>query len=331
MTDDPEWLAWRRGGITASDVAKASTGMYGGSPMGVVADKLGLTPRVEPTEAMLLGHQLEGAVTAAASAMLGLPIGHTQAWLQHAELGWPRATIDGVILPDTDAELGDLVGIAEIKTRRRGVPRPSDYYRAQTAWQMFVADVDMAVIAEAIVDDDGVILSVSLDRVERDAMHEAGLIDLAADMWAWVQRGEVPPPSSPHDLDVVRALHATVTDTESVVDLGEHLSLLERRGEIVDRLKALTDEKRIIEGILMDAVGGARKGDAPGWRVSFSAPSRVLTDEGEAAVLAARPELGRTVTVLDRERAKEEAPELIDANRGAVGPRKLTIKRKKDS
>lgn len=39
--DRGAWLAWRQGGVGASDVAAAHTGRYGGATK-VVADRLGL-------------------------------------------------------------------------------------------------------------------------------------------------------------------------------------------------------------------------------------------------------------------------------------------------
>ena len=53
-TDEDRWLDWRKGGITATDVADAAQGTYGGA-YGVVARKLGLIT-VEQNNAMRRGH-----------------------------------------------------------------------------------------------------------------------------------------------------------------------------------------------------------------------------------------------------------------------------------
>lgn len=321
--DEAEWHAWRRNGITASDIARASTGKYGGSPMTVVGEKLGLIAGQTVTEDMQRGHDLEPTVTAIAATMTGDHIGHTQAWVQHAELGWPRATIDGVTLPAADAEISEMTGVCEIKTRRVGIPRPANYYLAQTHWQMWVCDTDTATIAEGVLDPDGQLLSVNVDRINRDDRYLAGLIDLGEILWSWVERGEVPPPTVAADLDAARELHAAADLDAEIVDLTDRLSLLERRAELVRVVDVAKDELDTITAIIVDDLGAATKGEAPGWRITRSAPARQLTADGERQLLATRPDLG--VVVLDKKRAKAEAGDLYDAARSPVGARKLTI------
>lgn len=51
-----EWLAWRRQGIGASDIAAAFTRSYGKTPRSIVLDKLDLAEPQEPTAAMQAGH-----------------------------------------------------------------------------------------------------------------------------------------------------------------------------------------------------------------------------------------------------------------------------------
>lgn len=296
--------------------------------MAVVAEKLGMGEPVEVTPAMRRGLDFEERLAAIAETALGEPVGFAQAWLQHAELEWPRATIDGVLLPREEATIADLTGILELKTRGVHVPRPTDYYLAQTHWQMWVADVERAVIVEGVFDDDDDrLIRVSFEEIRRDDRLLGELIELGEAMRSWVLRGEVPPPSHANDAPVVRSMFADADTTADAVDISEHLALIEARQEAKAEVESLTNRIEAINATLIAAIGHATKAAVPGWSVSYSAPSRVLTAEGERAVLAARPDLG--VVVLDKARAKKEAADLIDAHKESVGVRRLSVRQKK--
>ena len=66
---DADWLEWRRGGIGASDVARAATGKYGGGPIAVVSQKLGLLPEA----GMIRGRAFKQESTTGSGRPLGPP------------------------------------------------------------------------------------------------------------------------------------------------------------------------------------------------------------------------------------------------------------------
>ena len=318
MSDDPKWLAWRKEGITASDVAEGATGQYGKGPVGVVAAKLGLIddmPTEEQQERFERGHALEERIITAAEALHGIHVVGEQMWCEHAEHSWLRCTVDGLTADVPEPTMDDITGVLEVKTRLYHADRPWDYWRAQVHVQMFVTQTTSALLAEAVVNDAGLILGVHLHRIEFDFVFWADLFDLAEKLWSWVQRREVPPATMAADVEAVKALTAKVDESASDVDLADMLSEIERRATLADRIKADTEEKTLIEARIRERIGGAKRGAAPGFNVSYSAPSRVLTDEAEAAILTARPDLG--VLVLNKDRAKTEAPDLVDAHREA--------------
>lgn len=334
VEQDAEWLAWRKGGITASDVARCHTGRYGGSPMAIVAEKLGIAEPTEVTDAMTRGLRLEVPITAAVANLRGTHVGYTQAWLQHADRPTHRATIDGVLLPHADAEIGEMLGIVEIKTVGQHVPSPWDYYEVQTQWQMHVADADVALVAVAVVSDEDEpdeIVSLKFKTIKRDDQLIAELVELADTLWSWVERGEVPPPSAPGDLEVVKYLTREHDSDAETVQLDQHLSLIAQRVELAERRDEITDELDTINATLAAAIGSATKGTAPGFTISYSAPRKVLTTEGERAVLDLRPDLG--VLRLNRAAAKADpiAAELITKHQEPAGARVLTVRKKKAS
>ena len=275
---DADWLEWRRGGIGASDVARALTGKYGGGPVAVVADKLGLLPEAEETDAMRRGKDLEVAITTAAEALLGLHVVGEQTWTERSGHNWARATLDGFLSPIPEVSIDDITGVLEVKTRRRYTDRPWDYYLAQVHWQMIVADCRSAVIAEAIVDDEipegpGRIRSLALIPIEWDEQLADELWTLGETLWAWVQRGEVPPPTVAADLAAVRALMPAAGAT-AAVDLAEMLDQIERHEILSDRLAEDGNERDAIRARLITALGDATRGTAPGFTVSLSRGQR---------------------------------------------------------
>lgn len=334
VEQDAEWLAWRKGGITASDVARCHTGRYGGSPMAIVAEKLGIAEPTEVTDAMTRGLRLEVPITAAVANLRGTHVGYTQAWLQHADRPTHRATIDGVLLPHADAEIGEMLGIVEIKTVGQHVPSPWDYYEVQTQWQMHVADADVALVAVAVVSDEDEpdeIVSLKFKTIKRDDQLIATLVELADTLWSWVERGEVPPPSAPGDLEVVKYLTREHDSDADTVNLDGHLSLIVRRAELAERKDEVEAELDTINATLVAAIGSATRGTAPGFTVSYSVPRRVLTADGEREVLRLRPDLA--VARLDRAAAKADkaAAELIKRHQEPVGARVLAVRTKKAS
>ena len=275
---DADWLEWRRGGIGASDVARALTGKYGGGPVAVVADKLGLLPEAEETDAMRRGKDLEVAITTAAEALLGLHVVGEQTWTERSGHNWARATLDGFLSPIPEVSIDDITGVLEVKTRRRYTDRPWDYYLAQVHWQMIVADCRSAVIAEAIVDDEipegpGRIRSLALIPIEWDEQLADELWNLGETLWAWVQRGEVPPPTVAADLAAVRALMPAAGAT-AAVDLSEMLDQIERHEILSDRLHQDNDERDAIRARLITALGDATRGTAPGFTIGLSKGQR---------------------------------------------------------
>ena len=275
---DADWLEWRRGGIGASDVARAATGKYDGGPVAVVADKLGLLPETKETDAMRRGKDLEVAITTAAEALLGLHVVGEQTWTERSGHNWARATLDGFLSPIPEPTLDDITGVLEVKTRRRYTDRPWDYYLVQVHWQMIVADCRSAVIAEAVVDDEipegpGRIRSLALIPIEWDEQLADELWTLGETLWAWVQRGEVPPPTVAADLAAVRALMPAAGAT-AAVDLAEMLDQIERHEILSDRLAEDGNERDAIRARLITALGDATRGTAPGFTVSLSRGQR---------------------------------------------------------
>ncbi|HRB04156.1 MAG TPA: YqaJ viral recombinase family protein [Ilumatobacteraceae bacterium] len=322
--DDPAWLAWRAGGITATDVARAATGRYGGI-YAVVAEKLGTIEKPPVNDVMLRGHRWQEPIADAVHALTGLYVVGEETWCQHTTNDWCRATVDGFLAHMAQATPDDLLGVLEVKTRGLNVRAAWDYWSVQMQWQMYCTGLDRAVLADAVVDDEhDRVMALHLTEVEHDSDRADSLLTLATIMADHIAAGTLPDPDCPSALDTVKAVTVVADPDAETVDLTSMADDVRRFIEIKAAVKAVTDERDALEARIRAAVGSATVGTAEGLRVSISRPSMVLTKEGEETVLGDFPAFGKVV--LDRERLKTEAPDIYDLARQPIGARRLTTK-----
>ena len=102
-----EWLAWRKGGITATEVADAWCGTYGGAYT-VVARKLGRIAPPQQTAAMDRGHRWQETVADAVHALTGQYVVGEETWCEHVDNARHRATVDGFLAPMADCSIDDV-------------------------------------------------------------------------------------------------------------------------------------------------------------------------------------------------------------------------------
>lgn len=330
--DEAQWHAWRAGAdlpdgcaVTASAIARAASGRYGGA-YSVVAEHLGLVGRTGSNERIARGHALEVRVTTAAEQLTGLHIVGEQTMAQHPQRPELRATLDGMAAPVAAPTIDDVSHIVEVKTRGADVRPAFDYWNPQIQFQMLVTGIPKALLAEAIVrdtDEGPVVIGLRLHEIEADELTQLSLLDLADELLAHMRAGTLPTPDA-GALDVVKSvMHETVADADTV-DLSPVADEVRRLGEIRSAERAAKKEADGIEARLRDAIGHATHGVCPGFKVTVSRPRMVVTPDAEAELLAAHPELAKTV--LDRDLAKKTARSLYEEARQPVGARTLTVK-----
>lgn len=323
MSDDQAWLEWRRGGITATDVADAANGTYGGE-YGVVARKLGLIT-VEQNAAMERGHRWQPKVADAVDMLTGFYVVGEETWCQNAEDEMIRATVDGFLSTLAEATLDDVEGVLEVKTTGVGVTPNYARWGDQMQWQMLSTGLHHAVLAHAVIDDaTDTFVSLRLTEVQADPFRQLTLVSIAERLWMHVQAGTLPDPDSASALDDVKLVHAVADPELETVDLSPVEDDVARLVKIKEAVKEVTDEQKLLEARIREAIGDATKGEGAGYLVTVAKPKQVVTAELEAQLLELRPDLGKTV--LDKDRAKVEAKDLYEAHRAAVGARALTIK-----
>jgi predicted phage-related endonuclease len=324
LDEQDAWLQWRRDGITATEVADAWCGTYGGA-YSVVASKLSLLPPVEQTPAMDRGQRWQETIADAVHALTKLYVVGEETWCEHVDERRYRATVDGFLAPVPDCGIDEVTAVLEIKTTGVGVRHNLDRTIAQVQWQMLVTGIDQAVIAIATIDDvDDTCTGMRIVRIEADTMVQTQLVDTADTMLAHIDAGTLPPPDTADALETVKAVHMVIDPDPEVVDLAPIADIVAELHETKAQIRAMTARANLLEATVRENVGDQTVGTTDGWRVNISRPSLTLTVEAEAVILEQRPDLGKVV--LDRDKAKAEAPELYESHRQPVGARRLTIK-----
>jgi len=322
--EQAEWLQWRRDGITATEVADAWCGTYGGAYT-VVARKLDKLPAVEQTTAMDRGHRWQETIADAVHALTGEFVVGEETWCEHVDQRRYRATVDGFLAPVPDCGIEDVTSVLEIKTTGVGVRHNLDRTITQVQWQMLVTGIDRGVIAIATIDDaDDTCTGVRIVRIEADTMIQTQLVDVADRLLAHIDAGTLPEPDTATALETVKVVHAEVDPDPEVVDISLIANLVAELHDTKAQIRSLTAHANLMEAAVRETIGDQTVGKTDGWRVNISRPTLTLTAEAEEAILEQRPDLGKVV--LDRDKAKAEAPELYESHRQPVGARRLTIK-----
>lgn len=259
-TDRSEWLAWRKLGIGASDIAALIGMSRFASPMSVWADKLGLNPaddggndytefgqRAEP---MMVGYFEDRNP--------GLFVVSQQERRTHPDHDHHRCTLDGLVV---DHPAGDPLGVLEIKTTGEGewdtVP---DAYACQVQWQMHVAGQSHAWMA---------VLHGRKYRtyeVERDDRAIGTLVEIADAFWTNHVLAEKPPPADGHEATTKALANAFPEPIPGeVVDLDDIAEELRRRevakAQMAEAKVVLASAENAIKAKLGHAEAGRVGGD----------------------------------------------------------------------
>lgn len=189
-----EWLAIRRTGIGSSDIAGVLGLSPWASPYTVWADKRGLVPPVEQTEAMEVGTELEEPIARLFQRRHGRPVRRVRAILRHPLYSFALANVDRV----TDG--GDAV--VEIKATSRRWERVPDHYMVQVQWQLGVTGLEYGYFVP--------LMGTRLDSVliRRDDELIEDMLEAASRFWQQVHDGIEPgPTASEADARIMALLH----------------------------------------------------------------------------------------------------------------------------
>jgi putative phage-type endonuclease len=235
-TTRADWLAWRRSGIGASDIAGILGISPWASPFSVWVDKLGLLPdeELDDDDPREFGRRAEAMLGPWFRDRTGLELADEQMWLTSKDEPWMLATPDAVVCEPgggttlVDSTGGDrpALGPLEIKTDfgKPWAEIPA-HYQAQGQWQMAVGGWDRMWFA-VLHGRRFRVYELARDQADIDMMTSR-----AGAFWADHVLAQVPPPIDSSDAtDRTLKLLYPEADREAVeLDAMGHLALLQMR------------------------------------------------------------------------------------------------------
>jgi putative phage-type endonuclease len=170
--DRDSWLAWRKGGIGASEVAGVLGMSPWSTPMSIYLNKLQLVADSPENEAMRWGNILEPVIADAYQDDVGGLVVARQLLVWDADHPHRRCTLDGIL--DLD---GELVATVQIKTTREDPwDELPDNYALQVQYELGITGFEYAVVPTLHhgnrlvtykVDEDPDLQKILFDAVDR--------------------------------------------------------------------------------------------------------------------------------------------------------------------
>jgi predicted phage-related endonuclease len=264
ITDRDTWLGWRRQDVTASDIGAICGLSEYKTALGVWAEKAG-TIEPEENDAMRTGRYLEDAVVAyMREAHPNWQIVKPQLYYRAPEhrLG---ATPDAM----ANDEHGRRVNIQAKSVARPQYDKwegtPPLAYQLQVAAEAMLMEADYSILAVMTKEFRPEFHEY---RIDRNAKAEARVLDMVAEFWASVEKGETPAVDFSRDLQLVTKLKPPKPELDPINfqndnHLPEILAELERlkgdEKEVAMRIKEIRAE-------IIDKLNGHPLGTCDGWK-----------------------------------------------------------------
>lgn len=256
---DAEWLAWRREGVSASDVAGIVGVSPWDSPWSVWANKVGLAPEKEASEAMEFGKRAEPLLAEWFHDRTGLHVIGEQTWCTHPTETWMRATVDGFVAESPDAALDEVVACYEAKTTSEA---PWDevpvHYQCQAQWQMAVTGMPRVWFG---------VLHLAFGRptfreyrFERNQREVDFLVEQCRRFWVDHVLTGCPPEVDASEATTTALSHAYTPDPDATVDVAGLAYTLDELARIEDDMKRLEAMRDHYRNTLRAALGDATTG-----------------------------------------------------------------------
>jgi putative phage-type endonuclease len=256
--DRPAWLAWRRGGIGASDAAALLDISPWASPLSVYSDKIADDePDDDDAEHLRWGRLLEDPILDEFERRTGLVVELRQVPIECAARRYMRATLDGVAghpAAETVAApgrfLADALGPVEVKVSGDHQPWPElpEHYLAQVQWQLAVSGYRRGWVVALFSGRRAEVYEVDADDELADA-----LAAIAEEFWGRVLDRR-PPPADGHraTTDALRRLYPGDTDADPVVVSADLVAEVRAARQAAAIAK---DAKDAAENVLRAALG----------------------------------------------------------------------------
>lgn len=261
-----EWLERRREGIGGSDAPAIMEATKWGSPLSVYADKLGLVPDRDMTEAMRQGVDFEDAVARRFSGDAGVKVRRCHRMYRHPEHRFMLANIDRQVLGGS--------GFEGLECKTTSLFNPADFAGGEIPpeyyWQCMHY---MAVTGAKKWHLAVLVLSKAFHRFEipRDDAAIEKLIARERDFWHNHVLAGVPPRPSGLDADddVIRAMPAPgAVNGGGPADLSDMSAHLDDLARMKDEKSGLDKRICAVEQLVRLRLGLCEEALAGDWRIT---------------------------------------------------------------
>ena len=295
-----EWLAARREHICATDIPA----LLGISPWKCeqdVADEKLAGNGSESTLVMRVGNALEDLIAGAYAEQTGLKVRRVRGLWESSRYPWAAASPDATAAGQppglrTTSRLVELKWTGNRSRFAHGLPEDVE---AQVAWQLMVAEADVADVATLTVGDD----ALRIFEVRADAELAAHLVEIAADFRRRLAEGG-PFAQSPESL---KRRHPADDGSEITAD-AEITEAVRALVALRDRRKALEEDEGHLETAIKTRMADAAVLIGDGFRVTWKRTRDTAVTDWKAVaadLLAPMPEPDRAAVVGPRTVVKE--------------------------
>ena len=266
-----EWLERRRKTVGGSDAA-AILGLnrYSG-PYAVWAEKRGLIPEKEDTEAMRQGRDLEDYVAARFREASGKRVKRIRAMLYNPDYPFAHADVDRWVEGENAGLECKTTSSLNLKRFENGDYPPNWY--VQCMHYMMVTGAERWYLAVVVLGK-----GFYWYTVERNGEEIAALAAQEAEFWRFVEEGkELPSDGLQATTDALYAVRANSDEDVSVALLGRKALIAEyfRQKEMAEY--AHLEMERIKQTLIMD-LGDASEGTCGDYTVKFRTYERSTVD-----------------------------------------------------
>ena len=268
-----EWLSWRRGGVGGSDAAVIVGLNPCRSRLELYADKLGLMPEREDSEAMRIGRDLEAYVAQRWAEATGKKYRRTNFMYCHDRYDFIRANIDREVI-------GENAGL-ECKTT--SVFNKSDFENGETPLTYYCqCQHYMAVMGYERMYLAVLVLGKAFYHfvIERSEEEINALLENEVEFWKQhVENGIPPEPDgSESAAAAIRAMQGESSRPEALKLMMQYEADLAHLNALNGQIKALQQEAEAIRQALMLALGEAESGESEQYVLSYRPRNRVNVD-----------------------------------------------------
>lgn len=268
--DRVEWLAHRRNSIGGSDAAAVVGLSQYASPYSLWADKRGLLPEKEDSEAMRIGRDLEDYVAQRFTEATGKRVRRENNIIINPAISFAHANVDRLVIGE-DAGLECKTTSSLNLKKFTGGEFPSNYY-AQCVHYMMVTGAERWYLAVLVLGKGFYHFCIERDEDEIEALKTA-----EAAFWEYVETTPPPVDGNTATSDAVTAVLGGSTSgvrcdiTAYAADMDDYFGI---KAEI-DALKARKDE---IENRLKVYMDDAEAGECDRYFISYAEQSRRTFD-----------------------------------------------------